>query len=213
VLLKASKFVRHAWTAPTSFYKHIYSQRETEEKARQPETKLSAIAQTRHIARLRDAKRSRTRNPKPTHGARDRPKQSQPRAGRDRASEPSRRHASRRTRPTDTGTRCPGKGQRVFIRVFINTCCLIARPRDGLFGCRGHVSVQLLRKSFPICDCVVPQTGLGPLHDLVGSTPNHHHSKGPSSGCFGQQTGAIEDLLSLTCYGLTGRRRLMRSTT
>jgi hypothetical protein len=44
-------------------------QRETEEKARQPETKLSAIAQTRHIARLRDAKRSRTRNPKPTHGA------------------------------------------------------------------------------------------------------------------------------------------------
>jgi hypothetical protein len=39
-------------------------QRETEEKARQPETKLSAIAQTRHIARLRDAKRSRTRNPK-----------------------------------------------------------------------------------------------------------------------------------------------------
>jgi hypothetical protein len=55
-------------------------QRETEEKARQPETKLSAIAQTRHIARLRDAKRSRTRNPKPTHGARDRPKQPQQRA-------------------------------------------------------------------------------------------------------------------------------------
>jgi hypothetical protein len=50
-------------------------QRETGKKARQPETKLSAIAQTRHIARLRDAKRSRTRNPKSTHGARDRPKQ------------------------------------------------------------------------------------------------------------------------------------------
>jgi hypothetical protein len=87
-------------------------QRETEEKARQPETKLSAIAQTRHIAGLRDAKRSRTRNPKLTHGARDRPKQPQPRAVRDRASEPGRRHASRRTRPTDTGTRCHGKGQR-----------------------------------------------------------------------------------------------------
>jgi hypothetical protein len=87
-------------------------QRETEEKARQPETKLSAIAQTRHIAGLRDAKRSRTRNPKPTHGARDRPKQPQPRAGRARASEPGRRHASRRTRPTDTGTRGHGKGQR-----------------------------------------------------------------------------------------------------
>jgi hypothetical protein len=77
----------------------IYLHRETEEKARQPEIKLSAIAQTRHIAGLRDAKRSRTRNPKPTHGARDRPKQPQPRAGRDRASEPGRRHASRRTRP------------------------------------------------------------------------------------------------------------------
>jgi hypothetical protein len=84
---------------------YIDLQRETEEKARQPETKLSAIAQTRHTARLRDAKRSRTRNPKPTHGARDRPKQPQPRAGRARASEPGRRHSSRRTRPTDTGTR------------------------------------------------------------------------------------------------------------
>jgi hypothetical protein len=90
----------------------IYLQRETEEKARQPETKLGAIAQTRHTARLRDAKRSRIRNPKPTHGARDRPKQPQPRAGRARALEPGRRHSSRRTRPTDTGTRCPGKGQR-----------------------------------------------------------------------------------------------------
>jgi hypothetical protein len=45
--------------------------RETGEKARQPETKLSAIAQTRHIATLRDAKRSRTRNPKPTHAGRE----------------------------------------------------------------------------------------------------------------------------------------------
>jgi hypothetical protein len=83
----------------------IHLQRETKEKARQPETKRSASAQTRHIAGLRDAKRSRTSNPKPTHGARDRPKQPQPRAVRDRASEPGRRHASRRTRPTDTGTR------------------------------------------------------------------------------------------------------------
>jgi hypothetical protein len=38
-------------------------QSETEEKARQPETKLGAIAQTRHTARLRNAKRSRTRHP------------------------------------------------------------------------------------------------------------------------------------------------------
>jgi hypothetical protein len=43
-------------------------QRETEQKARQPETKLSAIAQTRHIARLRDAERSRTRTPNPRTG-------------------------------------------------------------------------------------------------------------------------------------------------
>jgi DNA-nicking Smr family endonuclease len=57
--------------------------RETEEKARQPKIMLGAIARTRHTARLRNAKRSRTRNPKPTHGARDRPKQPQPRAGRD----------------------------------------------------------------------------------------------------------------------------------
>jgi hypothetical protein len=36
----------------------IFSQRETEEKARQPETKQSAIARTRHTARRRNAKRS-----------------------------------------------------------------------------------------------------------------------------------------------------------
>jgi hypothetical protein len=64
---------------------NIDLQRETEEKARQPETKLGAIAQTRHTARLCNAKRSRTRHPKPTHGARDRPKQPQPRTGQDRA--------------------------------------------------------------------------------------------------------------------------------
>jgi hypothetical protein len=49
--------------------------RETNEKARQPETKLGAIAQTRHTARLRNAKRSQTKHIKPTHGARDRHKQ------------------------------------------------------------------------------------------------------------------------------------------
>jgi hypothetical protein len=38
----------------------IYLQRETEEKARQPETKLGAIAQTRHKARLRNAKLNQT---------------------------------------------------------------------------------------------------------------------------------------------------------
>jgi hypothetical protein len=74
----------------------IYLQREVEEKARQPETKLGAIAQTRHITRLRNAKQSRTKHPKPTHGARDRPKQGQPRAGRDRASGSGQRHALRR---------------------------------------------------------------------------------------------------------------------
>jgi hypothetical protein len=48
----------------------------------------------------------------PPAGNKARCKQPQPRAGRDRASESGQRHASRRTRPTDTGTRCPGKGQR-----------------------------------------------------------------------------------------------------
>jgi hypothetical protein len=75
-------------------------QRETEEKARQPEIKLGAIAQTHHTAKLCNTERSRTRNPKPTHGARDRPKQPQPRAGRDRASESGWQHA------------CPGEGRR-----------------------------------------------------------------------------------------------------
>jgi hypothetical protein len=39
--------------------------RETEEKARQLETKVGAIAQARHTARLRNAKRSRTKHPQP----------------------------------------------------------------------------------------------------------------------------------------------------
>jgi hypothetical protein len=33
-------------------WEYLYLQRETEEKAHQPETKLSAIAQTHHISRL-----------------------------------------------------------------------------------------------------------------------------------------------------------------
>jgi hypothetical protein len=37
-------------------------QRETEEKARQPETKPGAIAHTRHQARLRNAQRSKTKS-------------------------------------------------------------------------------------------------------------------------------------------------------
>jgi hypothetical protein len=73
----------------------MHLQRGTEEKARKPETKLGAIAQTRHTARLRNAKRSRTRHPKPTHGARDRPKQPQLRADGDRALESGQRHASK----------------------------------------------------------------------------------------------------------------------
>jgi hypothetical protein len=39
-------------------------QKEMEEKARQPETKLGAIAHTRREARLRNAKQSRTKNHK-----------------------------------------------------------------------------------------------------------------------------------------------------
>jgi hypothetical protein len=50
---------------------NIDLQRETEEKARQPEIKLGAIARTRHTARLRNARRSRTRNPPPTRRAQD----------------------------------------------------------------------------------------------------------------------------------------------
>jgi hypothetical protein len=74
----------------------MYLQKETEEKARQPETKLGVIAQTRHTTRLRNAKRARTKHPKPTHGARDKPRQGEPKAGRDRASRSGQRHASRR---------------------------------------------------------------------------------------------------------------------
>jgi hypothetical protein len=43
-------------------------QRETEEKARQPETKLSAIAQTRHIARLWTQSEAEPETPKPHTG-------------------------------------------------------------------------------------------------------------------------------------------------
>jgi hypothetical protein len=70
------------------------------------ERELGAIAHTRHKARPRNAKRSPTKHPKPTHQARDRPKQPQPRAGRDRTSVSGQRHASRRTRPNHTETRC-----------------------------------------------------------------------------------------------------------
>jgi hypothetical protein len=75
LLHQVSGHQKQMLTGMKALLHYIDLQRETEEKARQPETKLSEIAQTRHIARLRDAKRSRTRNPKPTHGARDRPKQ------------------------------------------------------------------------------------------------------------------------------------------
>jgi hypothetical protein len=37
----------------------------------------------------------------------------------DRASGSGQRHAPRRTRPTDTGTRCPGKGQRLGTQIYI----------------------------------------------------------------------------------------------
>jgi hypothetical protein len=81
--------------------------RETEEKARQPETKQGAIAHTWHKARLRNARRSRSSNPKPTNGAQNRPQPPQSRAGQDRTSGSGQRLASRHTRPTDTGTHCP----------------------------------------------------------------------------------------------------------
>jgi hypothetical protein len=54
-------------------YYHMSLQRTTEEKARQPETKLGASRGTQHKARLRNAKRSRIENPKPTHGVQNRP--------------------------------------------------------------------------------------------------------------------------------------------
>jgi hypothetical protein len=82
-------------------------QRETEEKALQPETELGPIALTRHKARLRNAKRSRIKNPKPTHRALRRPKSFQSRAGQGRPSRSGQRLALQFTRPTDTGT--PGK--------------------------------------------------------------------------------------------------------
>jgi hypothetical protein len=56
-------------------------QRETDEKARQLETKRGANARTRHETRLRNAKRSRTKIPKPTPGAKGRPKSPQSKAG------------------------------------------------------------------------------------------------------------------------------------
>jgi hypothetical protein len=48
---------------------NIFLQRETEDKARQPETKLGAIAHTRHKARLSEDER-KTQKP---HGAQNRP--------------------------------------------------------------------------------------------------------------------------------------------
>jgi hypothetical protein len=125
-------FVLSGWACPfwclccpacrPSLYVTIYIdlQRETEGKARQPETKLGAIAQTRHIARLRNAKRSRAKHPKPKRGARDRPEQFQLRAGRDRASGPaSGTRRDVRARPTQ-GRVAPAKGN----------AKLPERPRD-----------------------------------------------------------------------------------
>jgi hypothetical protein len=60
----------------------------------------------------REAKPNQTLITQPTDGARDRPRPPQPKTKRDHASGSGQRHASRRTRPPDTGTRCPGKGQR-----------------------------------------------------------------------------------------------------
>jgi hypothetical protein len=69
-----SPTLRQSWECPKDL-NIIGLQRETEEKAHQPEAKLGAIAQTRQTARPRNAKRSRTRHPNPRHGAQDRPKQ------------------------------------------------------------------------------------------------------------------------------------------
>jgi hypothetical protein len=50
-------------------YKNIYvTQREREEKARQPERKPGPIANTRHKAKLRNAKRSQNKTPNPHTG-------------------------------------------------------------------------------------------------------------------------------------------------
>jgi hypothetical protein len=90
-----------------------------------------AAPYTRHKARRRKAKRSRTNNPKPTHGAQNRPKPLQSRAGQDRSSGSGQRLASRRTRPTDTGTRCPGTGQSQLPERSQSEC----GPREARFAC------------------------------------------------------------------------------
>jgi hypothetical protein len=61
-------------------------------------------------ATQRKAKPNQTPTTQPTDGARDRPRQPQPKAERDHASGSGQRQASRCTRPTDTGTCCPGEG-------------------------------------------------------------------------------------------------------
>jgi hypothetical protein len=61
----AMKAARERLGPPAYYYNYTVM----EEKACQPKTKLGAIAHTRHNARLRSAKRSRTKNSKPTHGA------------------------------------------------------------------------------------------------------------------------------------------------
>jgi hypothetical protein len=64
----APRFVP-GWRAFSSFsLRQDVSVQKTEGKARQPETKLGATSRTRHKARLRNAKRNRTKNPKPPHG-------------------------------------------------------------------------------------------------------------------------------------------------
>jgi hypothetical protein len=58
------------------------------------------------------AKRGQTQNPQAGLKTEHRPKPRPSRAVQARAWGSSQRGASQRTRPTDTGTRCPGKGQR-----------------------------------------------------------------------------------------------------
>jgi hypothetical protein len=81
-------------------------------------TKARCNRTNMHKARLRNARQAEPKHPNPHTGRKtglnnlSRGPGEQPRARRDRASGSGQQHASQRTRPTDKGTRCPGKGQR-----------------------------------------------------------------------------------------------------
>jgi hypothetical protein len=83
--------------------------RETEEKARQPETTKCNCTHTPQN-RPRNAIRSQLKNPQATHEAQSRPEPPQSKAGQDPASWSGQQLAWRCTHSTDTGSRCPANG-------------------------------------------------------------------------------------------------------